>query len=404
MKRFVCLVGLLPFFAGISAAAQVPWVFERPGFGGGLDVNIIKSGQFVEIRTTHEAFLCVYGFSLDQKIIDYNDQVPVAVLRYAGSKTLLNPKNAVWLQVIAVKTSPVFECDSQHLSFFRTPNELSDWMQVLARSIQEYGVSLWAARFIYLGSAQGEGAKIQGAVENQNPTPLVTWKPQIPFVGQEVIFDASNSYDSDGGIIWVGWDFGDDGIFDTTGTSLSVSFRFQSAGYQKVRLTLKDNRGGQASTVLTLRVNPLRAEEVFSYTINAECVIIDSGGAKEYVLVESKYYSFNAGSSSFRSIGWDFNLDGRNDSQAVAIMSFPKGVRYIAINGINSTGEYRGEQIKLKVVTVSELSVYCRVDKIYQPPSKPSKTPVPINFKTIVAVFMVLQVVGIVIWGIINKS
>lgn len=395
LSLLLLLVCSLRLFGGLDVLAQVPWVFDRSGFNGGLDLTVSNATSLVEIRATHEAFLCVYGFTLDQTVVDYGDQFSVAVMLPPGYTTFLNPKGAVWVQVIVTKTQPIFECDSQRLRFYRTANELSDRMQTLLRSIPEYGSSLWAARSLYLGSAQSTDIKFQLPV-NHDPVPLVNWKPQIPFVGDGVDFDASRSYDPDGDkISWVGWDFGDDGIFDSQGISLTIRHTFQQPGFQKVRLTLKDNRGGQSSTVLTLRVNPRLAQDIFNYSINAECIIIDSGGAKEYVLVAGKYYTFNAVGSSFRSVGWDFNLDGHNDSQAVAVMSFPLGIHYIAVNGVNGT-EHRGEQIKLKIVSFSELAFYCR-----QKQDRVQFKVVPkikADFKSLVVALVIVQVVVFFVW------
>lgn len=408
MKKLLVMLlgGLLWSFAGLDGWAQPPWLFERLGYGGGLDIAVTNTNSLVKIRTTHEAFLCVYGFTLDQAIVDYGDQFSVADMKTAGYDIFLNPKGAIWLQVIAIKTRPIFECDSQHLRFYRTANELSDSIQSLLRGIPEYGSSLWSARFIYLGVAQPAGDKIQSPLVNQDPVPLVVWKPQIPFVGDVVEFDASRSYDPDGDrISWVGWDLNNDGIFDSSGIGLTIRHRFSNSGLQKVTVTLKDSRGGQSSAVLTLRVNPKVSQDIFNYTINAECVIVDGGSAKEYVLVAGKYYTFNATGSSFRSVGWDFDLNGRNDAQAVAVMAFPPGIRYIALNGVNSVGEFRGEQIKLKIVHFSELAIYCKPIQALQAQARVQSKdikPASFDFKLVVVALMVVQVVAFFVWFVID--
>jgi len=71
-------------------------------------------------------------------------------------------------------------------------------------------------------------------------------------VGQEIVFDASASYDPDGTITWFHWSFGDGSDFGTVLSSCSHSY--SSAGTYTVVLTVTDNGGLTASDTCTATV------------------------------------------------------------------------------------------------------------------------------------------------------
>ena len=74
-------------------------------------------------------------------------------------------------------------------------------------------------------------------------------------VGQEMRFDGSKSYDSDGGVTVFAWDFGD----GTTGTGLQAVHAYAKPGRYRVKLVVKDNSGlknDSASDTLEVLVKP----------------------------------------------------------------------------------------------------------------------------------------------------
>jgi PKD repeat protein len=73
----------------------------------------------------------------------------------------------------------------------------------------------------------------------QSPVALFTFSPSTPYTGQDVIFDASSSYDRDGTIINYIWDFGD----NTTGYGETVTHEYADDGDYVVELTVVDNDG-----------------------------------------------------------------------------------------------------------------------------------------------------------------
>nr|QNO54847.1 hypothetical protein PAHOCELH_00008 [Methanosarcinales archaeon ANME-1 ERB7] len=71
-------------------------------------------------------------------------------------------------------------------------------------------------------------------------------------VKQTITFDASQSYDLDGGIVEHVWDFGD----GSTGTGKIITHSYHSSGNYDVTLTVTDNDGSTDTTFKTITVYP----------------------------------------------------------------------------------------------------------------------------------------------------
>jgi len=84
--------------------------------------------------------------------------------------------------------------------------------------------------------------------------PIVTFEysPLMPVAGQEVIFNASKSYDPDGEILWYLWEFEDGTKINTTDPV--ITYKFLCSGENLVTLTVKDIDGLYVSVNKTIKV------------------------------------------------------------------------------------------------------------------------------------------------------
>jgi PKD repeat protein len=89
-------------------------------------------------------------------------------------------------------------------------------------------------------------------MRNQPPVAKLGVSPAAPRARQEVLFDASGSYDPDGKIVEYRWDFDGDGKIDLTATEAKVRYTYLAEGNYVVGLTVVDNTG--VSTTITYPV------------------------------------------------------------------------------------------------------------------------------------------------------
>lgn len=88
--------------------------------------------------------------------------------------------------------------------------------------------------------------------QNQIPIAQFIFTPQNPFVGEEVLFDASSSTDPDGQIASFSWDFGD-GNLTTTTQATTTYFFFTSGDFLVTLIVIDDN--GTTSSPATSTIN-----------------------------------------------------------------------------------------------------------------------------------------------------
>ena len=85
------------------------------------------------------------------------------------------------------------------------------------------------------------------------PVPLFTYTPEMPRLGDTIVFNASLSYDPDGNITSYIWDFGD----GTIAEGVIVNHTFMEPGVYNISLTVTDIDGLSSSIVYEITVAPL---------------------------------------------------------------------------------------------------------------------------------------------------
>ncbi|WP_259058405.1 BspA family leucine-rich repeat surface protein [Salinibacter ruber] len=91
---------------------------------------------------------------------------------------------------------------------------------------------------------------------NQPPVADFGSDPTVPDVGQEIVFDASESSDPDGQVQSYEWDFGD----GTSGSGPEPTHTYQEADTYTVRLTVTDDNGAVSEKTSDLQVRPVQTQ------------------------------------------------------------------------------------------------------------------------------------------------
>ncbi|MFN3301759.1 MAG: lamin tail domain-containing protein [Patescibacteria group bacterium] len=133
---------------------------------------------------------------------------------------------------------------------------------------------------------------------NQKPKAIIS-APNKALVDEEIVFDASDSYDPDGDSLTYYWDFGD----GTKSREILVRHIYKRPGQYNVRLEVKDDSG--LSDSVSLKVEILAGEKVVSFSpIEAEILITEflpnPEGSDEGEWIEI----YNAGSEEIDLSGW----------------------------------------------------------------------------------------------------
>jgi len=192
-------------------------------------------------------------------------------------------------------------------------------------------------------------------VDNLEPFVNFTFSPKKPFIGLEVSFNASKSYDLDGDITEYRWDFGDGNV--TTTDKAIITHKFEHVGIFNINLTVRDNDGAVDSITWTATVGKgeTRVEIDASTTVNVEQLFIITATLLDYYASQPlsgeqiEFYIYN---NDLVSSG---NGTTGIDGMARAIFS-------LAISGDYSIkAEYKGSENHLgsnstKLITVNPLT------------------------------------------------
>lgn len=106
------------------------------------------------------------------------------------------------------------------------------------------------------------------SAENKLPHAMITTSSETIKYGESVIFDASDSNDSDGEIVSYEWTDAEGGIL---GSGVTLSHVFDTIGTHTVTLTVTDTEGATATASITVTVNALQKPHA---DINASATIV----------------------------------------------------------------------------------------------------------------------------------
>lgn len=96
-----------------------------------------------------------------------------------------------------------------------------------------------------------------------SPNSVFSYSPNMPTIKENVTFDASGSFDSDGRIVNYQWNFGD-GTASTENTS-QATHTYKEAGTYSVSLTVTDNDGLEDATTKSIAIGELKIKQSIEY-------------------------------------------------------------------------------------------------------------------------------------------
>ncbi len=156
---------------------------------------------------------------------------------------------------------------------------ISDWSDLQLSNLNVSMLHSWDSISIYeikviaqdehgLNSSWSDTFKVivsQTNASGEEPVAEISILSDNLVSNQTIIFDASNSYDSDGVIINYYWEFGD----GETGNGINISHVFRLPGNYIVTLTVIDNDGNTFSNNMTVNI----ADQTINTSIEKESII-----------------------------------------------------------------------------------------------------------------------------------
>ena len=175
---------------------------------------------------------------------------------------------------------------------------------------------------------------------NVPPVPLFSIGPNEPEAGESLVFDASETTDSDGSVAEYWWDFGD----GTVDVGNPISHRYEVAGEYAVALTAADDDGDTATLVQAVVIFEADTTPVASFTWGP---ISETGTSLSRPLRAGDRARFDASSSydpdgSIIEFAWDFQSDGSfelvTDEAHASIDSLVAGTWPVTLRVVDETG------------------------------------------------------------------
>lgn len=155
--------------------------------------------------------------------------------------------------------------------------------------------------------ATSTGSAIESVTQVDNFTPEARAGSDVGgAVGDEIVFDASRSFDLDGTIVSYAWDFGD----GTTGIDVRPSHAYATAGVYTVTLTVTDDRGATDMATTRAVVGRDAPEQTAMISVSSTGEPgLTQGSFRPSISADGRYVAFDSG--AWNLTGGDTN--SRND-------------------------------------------------------------------------------------------
>jgi outer membrane protein assembly factor BamB len=166
----------------------------------------------------------------------------------------------------------------------------------------ETGTKIWdymTGSFVMSSPAIANGKVYIGSYDNNlycfgsEPVADFSWTPQNPSQNQQIIFDASASYDPDGTITMYEWDWDNDGVYDEAQSSPTTTHAWANIGSYPVTLRVTDDDTATATITKTVDVSG-----AVNFTIDI------TGGFGITAVIT------NNGTSDANDIPWQIHVEG----------------------------------------------------------------------------------------------
>lgn len=191
------------------------------------------------------------------------------------------------------------------LKLYQPNNNLVDFVQYSGTVQDDHSYSFDGSNNWFWSTQATPGQENVIIKINQKPKAVIS-APNKALLGEEIIFDASDSYDLDGDVLTYVWDFGD----GTRKSEILVKHTYKKAGKYNIKLEVKDIFGVADTAKTTIEI--LSGEKInLLSSLEAEILITEflpnPKGSDEQEWIEI----YNAGAKEINLDGWFLDdIDG----------------------------------------------------------------------------------------------
>ena len=251
--------------------------------------------------------------AISVNITNYGNQLENTSVTISYNSTFFDFQNITATQWVILQTQPV-----NQLAGFENRTILFVW-NTTGYLPSYYAIKAEASPV--LGETNMSNNVLVGSVRIVTvllaPIAIFKYYPTYPQTGQQVVFNASQSYDPDGKIVSYSWDFGDSSQL-LTSQSLT-SHIYEKGGAFNVTLTVTDDDKLEKHTTVSIVVSKL--ESAISLSIFPSMVVVNSSAAITGA-VSSKQSAANI-TILYRMYGqYDWNILANTETNSEGLFSY----------------------------------------------------------------------------------